>query len=361
MSFVKPWSKRRGKRLNPRAFRGIIAENLMLFACTLVGMFSVALALDDSPWAVWHNVDRDFSDTIANRSDAPDILRFWTIAILGFANLAMGLAGLFFRLKEVGLTDERRSARSRSINGDSKKGSRASWNKDYPELPYSLTATESPGVYQRYRLASEGLPVYKILISSTALAVLWNGASLMLFAVVLNGFLNGAPRWIISFCLVPSGLIGLWSFSNFLKNLGRSAGLGSTIIEIDDYPIFPGTEYNLFVRQSGRMSLRRFRIQLVCEEETSYRQGTDLRVDRYSAFEQVIYSERNLTIDPRYPLERQVKFKLPSIAIHSFRSVHNSINWKLVVSGESRPWPSFCRNFPVVVFPPQELQIKHHQ
>lgn len=360
MSYLKPWSKRRGKRLNPRDFQGIIAENLMLFACTLIGMFSVALALDDNPWGVSHNFDHDISSVITSRSDASNILRFWTIAILGFANLAMGLAGLFFRLKEIGLTDECRSARSRSINADSKDGSRAFWT-DYAELPYNLTATESPGIYQRYRLAPEGLPVYRILISSTVLAILWNGASLMLLAVVLNGFLNGTPRWIISLCLAPSGLIGLWSFSNFLKNLGRSAGLGSTIIEIDDYPIFPGTEYNLFVRQSGRMSLRRFRIQLVCEEQTSYRQGTDLRLDRYSAFEQVIHSERNLTINPRGPLERQVKFKLPSIAMHSFRSVHNSINWKLVVSGESRPWPSFYRNFPVVVFPPQDLPINYQR
>ena len=37
--------------------------------------------------------------------------------------------------------------------------------------------------------------------------------------------------------------------------------------------------------------------------------------------------------------------------MHSFRSEHNEISWKLLVKGAVAGWPDYERSFPVIVHP----------
>jgi hypothetical protein len=37
--------------------------------------------------------------------------------------------------------------------------------------------------------------------------------------------------------------------------------------------------------------------------------------------------------------------------MHSFRSAHNGVQWKLLVRGGAAGWPEFHREFPVLVYP----------
>jgi hypothetical protein len=37
--------------------------------------------------------------------------------------------------------------------------------------------------------------------------------------------------------------------------------------------------------------------------------------------------------------------------MHSFKSAHNEIAWKLLVKGSPVRWPEFERSFPVIVYP----------
>jgi hypothetical protein len=210
--------------------------------------------------------------------------------------------------------------------------------------------TDSPGTHLAYRLASEGSMARRAL-ATAALALLWNAAWFVLLAVVISGFLNGHPRWVLTFLLLPFAGIGIWAFRYFLDALRQTAGVGATIVEISDHPLRPGSEYELYVAQSGRLSLRRLRVELICEEETMYRQGTDVRIDRHVAFTQILCTERDLSIDPHRPWEQELQLDLPADAMHSFRSAHNAVCWRITVSGDARPWPSFCLNFPVFVHP----------
>ena len=57
---------------------------------------------------------------------------------------------------------------------------------------------------------------------------------------------------------------------------------------------------------------------MTCEEETFYRQGTDVRVDRHEAIRQVICKERNVAVDPQGPWEQQLQIDLPDNVMHSF-------------------------------------------
>jgi hypothetical protein len=189
------------------------------------------------------------------------------------------------------------------------------------------------------------------LAGLATLALVWNAAWFVLLAVVVEGFYIGHSRWIVTVLLVPFGGIGIWSFRLFLTQLRQRAGVGPTIVEISDHPLYAGQDYKLFVAQTGRFRVKRLTVQLICEEETFYRQGTDLRIERHEAYSQALWKQSNAVVDPQTPLEQQLEFSLPENAMHSFVAAHNAIRWKIVVQGESRPWPSFCRSFPVIVHP----------
>ena len=38
-------------------------------------------------------------------------------------------------------------------------------------------------------------------------------------------------------------------------------------------------------------------------------------------------------------------------AMHSFKSTHNEVRWKLIVKGDVRGWPNYEREFPLLVYP----------
>lgn len=58
-----------------------------------------------------------------------------------------------------------------------------------------------------------------------------------------------------------------------------------------------------------------------------------------------------LKADPEVPLELDCRLQLPEDMMHSFHSEHNAFVWKILVEGECAKWPTFCRSFPVAVYP----------
>ena len=49
--------------------------------------------------------------------------------------------------------------------------------------------------------------------------------------------------------------------------------------------------------------------------------------------------------------DAHLQVKVPAGAMHSFKSGHNGINWKIVVKGDVAQWPDYQRCFPVIVHP----------
>jgi hypothetical protein len=359
MRFPKPWTKKRGKRLLGGTLSGVVGESVFYATLFLIGTFSLALML----FRRFVNASRFVSDTISEA--VPDAfpgavaatgeasasgLGFWVVIVLSIAMLSVGGGGILFRLLSVGASDERRKvfANRAALEFPSAV---ASESQPLPSVPLGRGVTDSPGVHLAYRLASEG-SMARRATSIAALALLWNAAWFVLLAVVVSGFLSGNPRWVLAFLLLPFAAIGIWAFRYFLDALRQTAGVGATIVEISSHPLHPGRSYDLYVAQSGRLSLRRLRVELICEEETMYRQGTDVRIDRHVAFTKILSTYRDLSIDPHRPWEQELQIDLPADAMHSFRSAHNAVCWRITVSGDARPWPSFCLNFPVFVHPP---------
>ena len=54
---------------------------------------------------------------------------------------------------------------------------------------------------------------------------------------------------------------------------------------------------------------------------------------------------------PGRPFEANIQFRVPDQAMHSFRSLHNAVGWRLVLRGVPDRWPAFLRVFPLVIVP----------
>lgn len=344
MRFPRPWSKKRGKRFIGTELRSILWEVAFYTVVFLLGVFVISLVLLTrfAPHA------------------APDVtvdglegghLSTWVFSILALAAIGSGIGGLLYRLMRLGASNERRSAMANRAGSIELIVPSSDDIPKLPSVPRGTSLTDSPGERLTYRLAAQQTHAGE-LAGPTILALLWNSVWFVLLAVAVSGFWYGQPRYILAFLLIPFGAIGYWSFRFFLAQLRRYAGIGPTIVEISDHPFYAGHKYRVFVSQSGRLRLRKLAVQLVCEEETVFSQGTDVRVEQHEVFTQELCQERDVRVDPQGPWEQQFTIDLPKNVMHSFVGPHNAIRWKIVVTGEARPWPSFCRNFLVVVHPP---------
>ncbi len=145
--------------------------------------------------------------------------------------------------------------------------------------------------------------------------------------------------------------VAIYSARWFFNNFRRATGIGMTMIEISDLPLHAGQKYDLYLAQFGRLALRKLTITLVCEEQSTYHHGTDVRTERQQVSSMVLLEQGRHRVDFGKPLELECSFSIPADAMHSFQSEHNAIIWKVVVEGEANRWPSYYRSFPVVVYP----------
>ncbi|WP_436716124.1 hypothetical protein U8335_00130 [Roseiconus lacunae] len=355
MRFPRPWSKKRGKRFVGTELRSLLWETAFFSGVFLVGVFVLSLVLIDQ-LATWDSL-KPLQDLAAFEptDEEPDLgggsLSSWIFGIVGVAAILSGGAGFAYRLFRVGASHERRSAMAKKAQAIEIIVPGTEGIERMPSVPRGDFLTDSPGERLTYRMAAEHSGGSD-LVGPALLALLWNTVWFVLLAVVVLGFWHGQPRYILTGLLIPFAGIGYWSFRYFLVQLRKLVGVGATIVEISDHPLYPGSRYRLFVSQSGKLRLRRLRIRVACEEETVYRQGTDVRVEKYEVFTQELCHERDVRVDPQRPWEQQFTLDLPANVMHSFVGSHNAIRWKVIVTGEARPWRSFCRSYPVVVHPP---------
>jgi hypothetical protein len=95
-------------------------------------------------------------------------------------------------------------------------------------------------------------------------------------------------------------------------------------------------------------------LTLVCEEEVSYRQGTDTRTEKRRVHEQELYLEQELAIDRGGSHEVRRSFRLPPGAMHSFEASHNKVRWRIESEGKIPSWPDLKVHFPLIVYPPRD-------
>ena len=111
--------------------------------------------------------------------------------------------------------------------------------------------------------------------------------------------------------------------------------------------------------QPGRVRLRVIDIVLVCAEEATFRQGTDIRSESRVVYQQRLLRKRGVVVEPNEPFQTDFTLRVPNRAMHSFHAANNKVTWQIVVQCLAKGWPEFRRVFPVLTCPPSQPAIVH--
>jgi hypothetical protein len=274
----------------------------------------------------------------------------YLVAIVPMVFIFVGAGGIVYTLVRWGKSAEHRAAIAQRMKDRDLLGGNGRGEAAHPFVPERQDITSSPGTKLRYRLPIETSPGWA-LVGMLLACLFWNGiVGIMLFFAARSG-LAGNPEWFLMIFCVPFLAIGLYLIYLFFRQLLVTTGIGPTLLEISDHPLHAGGEYQVFLSQTGRLSVNALAISLVCEEAATYRQGTDTRTESQKVFVRELFRRENFEIPPGMPFEMQCSLDVPPSVMHSFQSAHNRISWTLLVEGDITGWPDFRRAFPVIIHP----------
>lgn len=221
---------------------------------------------------------------------------------------------------------------------------------DYPSVPSGENITNSPGTHLAYRLPVIQVPTLQFFVSATicmTLCIVVSGLVVTLWSQMHQGHYN----WlVICLTLVFIGAAG-WSIYYFLRDLLLHSKLGPTYMEISDHPIFPGKSYRVHLCQAGHLCISSLELKLICREEATFQEGTDVRTESKIVREIDVFDDATVHVLPEKPYEVEAEISIPVDAMHSFQSTSNLISWNFIVRGSVTGWPPFERRFRVVVHP----------
>lgn len=274
----------------------------------------------------------------------------WLTFIVPVSFILIGGGGLIYTALGWGKSAERRAALAKRTAELDLFDMTGQAKSDYPHIPVDSNITNSPGTTLAFRLPTDVSSAWALFATLTA-CILWNGIIAGFAAAAAHSHLEGRPDWFLTFFVIPFLVIGIGLILFFLRQLVLATGIGPTLLEISDHPIHPGRSYRFLLSQAGRLKLNSLELLLVCEEEATYRQGTDTRTEACRVFQESVFRRENFEVRPGVPFEVECEWVMPSGVMHSFTSEHNEVNWRLIVKGDAKGWPGFERSFPVIVYP----------
>lgn len=275
---------------------------------------------------------------------------FWVLVLALASIVVIGGGGVVFTVMQVGTSAERRSALAKQAANIELLADAIAPSTGLPGIPAGENLINSPGVTLAYRLPISQSPAGRLFAAMILFLVL-TAISAVMAMIAIQEHLASRSDWFLTSFVCVLVLLDAWATQMFLRQLWQHTRIGPTCVEISHHPLRPGEEYAIFLSQQGRVLLQGLRMSLVCEEEATYQQGTDIRTESQAVHEQLIFSRSTVRIDPAAPFELQASLCIPCRAMHSFQSGHNAVRWKLVVKAEPENWPMFVRSFPVLVHP----------
>ncbi|MEW4560925.1 DUF3592 domain-containing protein [Bremerella sp. JC770] len=294
----------------------------------------------------WYDPSSPGQSVILERTPAWGL---WVIFLVLISFIVIGGIGLIYTLLLMGTSVERRSAiASKAKTLELLREAMPATT--YPSIPNDANLTNSPGVRLAFRLPIEVSPGWWLL-ATLIFSLLWSGMAGVFFIAALGNHLAGKPDWMLTIISLPTIAIALAAISQFLREVTAHTRVGPTGLEISNHPLYPGKEYRVFVTQAGKMKVRQLQILLVCEEAATFLQGTDVRSETKRVVEEEVAAAKAFEIKPGLPFEADYQLKVPEGCMHSFKSDHNAIHWKLVVQINADHGTRLNRSFPIVVYP----------
>lgn len=274
----------------------------------------------------------------------------WLAFLVPISFIAIGVGGLIYTILQWGRSAEFRAAMVRRAQPRELFEPTVGEDPRLPNVPDCSDITSSPGTRLAYRLPLRRSPAWT-LFGLLAACLLWNGIVSFFVVAAVQNHLAHRPDWLLTLFVLPFLGIGIALIVCFVRQLLVTTGVGPTLLEISGHPLLPGMQYQLFVSQSGHLKLKSLELFLVCEEEATYRQGTNTRTETREVFRQSMFRRNDFEIRPGEPFETECSLVVPEGAMHSFKANHNQIHWNVVVSGDVANWPDVERSFPVIVHP----------
>lgn len=338
--WVRLWGKKRGTRMSGWWVVGSAGEAAFFGGLFLLGIVSLTTVVS---WQVFWPTPI-----------LPIGLGFWLMVIASTSFVLIGLTGFVLQVSQTLASPEMRTAIAEKAKQDHHRRSEQTSAATPKSLPSLKNFTDSPGVRLAYRLAIQRGDSVRLVLSALFSGA-WNTMLAVLVVLVTQSHFSGRPNWFLTALLAPFAAVSAYALRWFFRSFRRQSGVGPTSVEISDLPLLPGNEYQLYLCQYGKTTFHELRVLLVAYESAIYQQGTDVRtetVEVYRVASEILSGSRPPYVcEAEKPLELDCKISLPSDIMHSFQSQHNSVAWKIVVEGSAKKWPSFCRTFPVVVYP----------
>jgi len=280
----------------------------------------------------------------------------WFAMVIPIALIIYGGAGLIRLVWESAASSERRAVVvQRATDWELPVGQQKSARLALPAVPPLDVVTDSPGVRLAYRLPIDAASGW-VSFTMAAVCLAWNTLVVVFVVQIVRQHAEGRPNWLLTWLMLPFVLAGLWTLAALVRQLLLNIAVGTTRLEVSQHPCYAGGTFQGFVSQTGRLHVRWFQVQLVCEEQAVYQQGTDTRRDASRVYRATAFSQRKFDIKPQQAFEASFDFTIPASAMHSFVSAHNAVIWTLAVRGRMTRWGDFERRFPIYVYPVRVVQ-----
>lgn len=273
----------------------------------------------------------------------------WVMLLVPVGFLLIGGVGLIFTAWHWGMSAERRAVAAERVASIDLLQSKTE-RDEFPMIPDQTNWNNSPGTHLAYRLpinVSDGWRIFTIVCTT----ILWNVTVAIFGVVCIRSFVQGTPDWKMATFLLPFVAIGGLLIYRLVREAHITTGVGPTHMEISDHPLVPGGKYSILITQDGRFRLISLEVSLICEEQATYRQGTDTRTERVTVYKQSLLRREQIDILPGKPFEAMGELQLPDPCMHSFKANFNEVQWKLVAAVEISGRPGFVREFSVLVYP----------
>jgi len=268
----------------------------------------------------------------------------WLLLLIPLSFVILGAGGLSYHLWRWGKSAERLAVQGRPTSLSFSADPDAAMYPFVPEIPPRIG---QPGSHLPYRLPVLGAP-YRAIYAWLAAALCWN---LAVLAFALGTYYADRFDWSFTLFLLPCLLIGLTLLGAFFRQWMAASAVGETIVEISDFPLLCGHRYRVYLKQTGWLRINWLEMLLVCEEEATFQHGTNTRRECRRIWQKTLFRHERFEILRSVPFETETELEIPCGMMHSFRSPHNEVRWRLYVRGSTQDWPNFERVFPLVVLP----------
>ncbi len=284
----------------------------------------------------------------------------WLMALVVLTFIIFGAQGLIRSLLQSRMGDGLKFSFQRNVTKlDFAQKMRGRFK--LPNVPVFDTILTSRGTVQKWRLPmTTGQPVKTLAV--IIFFSIWVCISVVLIYYSISQYFSQKDPlhfswWLPILCLPPSIGLSVWAGKFLQTQLQGRITIDPLKLEISEQPLYPGHSYDVTAIQGGLLHVRSLRIFLVCEEVTSYHQGTDVRTETHEVIRERVFQQRRFEIKPHAGLKETFPIKIPTNAMHSFQGHYNSLQWKLVSIGRYRDMPEIQRSYALIVHPPSPRSL----